>query len=85
MRSREAIIPTCNEMAELVTLYLEGALPLRTRLAARVHLFQCRACTAYYEQVRQTVRLLARGEPPAPPPGLADALVDKASGKESPP
>jgi anti-sigma factor RsiW len=72
-------------MAEWVTDYLEAALPLRTRLAARVHLFQCKACTAYYEQMRQTVRLLRRGEPPGPPDEVADAVVNKAAGKGRPP
>jgi hypothetical protein len=61
-------MPTCREMSELVTGYLERTLPLRTRLDARWHLFWCPACQRYYAQMRQTVRLLAgvRPRPPAP-------------------
>ena len=52
-------MPTCRDMSELVTDYLERALPLRTWLGARWHLFLCPACRRYYEQMRQTIRLLA--------------------------
>jgi predicted anti-sigma-YlaC factor YlaD len=75
----EAAIPTCAEMTELVTDYLEAELPLRTRLSARVHLLQCKACTAYYDQMRRTMRLLAKGEPRQPAPEVADLLLGKAS------
>jgi hypothetical protein len=65
-------MPTCREMSELVTDYLERALPLRSRLGARWHLFLCPACQRYYAQMRQTVRLLAsRGLPP--PESAAEA------------
>lgn len=53
-------------MSELVTDYLEGTLPLRTRVVARLHLFACRACDNYYGQMRETIRLVRRG-PPRPP------------------
>jgi predicted anti-sigma-YlaC factor YlaD len=59
-------MPTCREMSELVTDYLERALPLRTRLDAGWHLLLCPACRRYYEQMRQTVRLLAGRRLPPP-------------------
>jgi predicted anti-sigma-YlaC factor YlaD len=65
-------MPTCREMSELVTDYLERALPLRTRLDARWHLFLCPACRRYYEQMRRTVRLLAGRRLP-PPESAAEA------------
>jgi hypothetical protein len=57
----------CRDMAELVTPYLEGALPLRKRLAAWFHLRLCAACRNYVEQVRRTIRFLSGGPPPGPP------------------
>jgi anti-sigma factor RsiW len=55
----------CRDLAELVTPYLEGSLPLRTRLAARLHLFLCEACRRYVAQMRRTIRFL-RDRPPPP-------------------
>ena len=66
-------------MSELVTDYMEGVLPLRTRLLARVHLIQCRACAAYYDQMHHTVRLLAAGKSQPNAPDIADQVVEKAS------
>lgn len=56
----------CRDLAELVTPYLEGALPLRTRFAARFHLWLCGACRRYVEQMRRTIHFLRSGPPPPP-------------------
>lgn len=68
------VIPTCREMAERVTDYLEGAMSMASRLQARLHLFQCPACVRYYNQMRRTVGLMADAPPPEPPP---DAVTDQ--------
>ena len=49
----------CREVVELVTDYLEGALPARTRARVERHLARCRGCAAYVQQMREVVRLLA--------------------------
>jgi predicted anti-sigma-YlaC factor YlaD len=61
-------IPTCRDMSEFVTDYLEHALPVRIWVGARWHLVLCPACRRYYGQMRQTIRLLATGTllPPGP-------------------
>ena len=64
----------CRDMAELVTPYLEGALPLRSRLAAILHLWLCEACRRYVGQVRRTIRFL-NGMPPLPPPGNENEIM----------
>lgn len=68
----------CRDMAELVTPYLEGALPLRLRIAAWYHLRLCDACRRYVDQVRRTIRFLGSGPPPAPPANEQEimALLD---------
>ncbi len=79
-------MPTCREMSELVTDYLERALPLRARLDARWHLFLCPACRRYYAQMRQTIRLLA-GRRLSPPDPAAEAglLANLRNAADPPP
>jgi anti-sigma factor RsiW len=49
---------TCKELVELVTDYLEGALPARERARFEEHLVDCPGCETYLEQMRQTIRVL---------------------------
>jgi anti-sigma factor RsiW len=51
---------TCRELVELVTDYLEDALPDGERERFEAHLAECDACDAYVEQVRATIRLAGR-------------------------
>jgi anti-sigma factor RsiW len=48
---------SCQELVELVTDYLEGALDERHRQAFERHLEGCDGCTQYVEQFRATIRL----------------------------
>jgi anti-sigma factor RsiW len=50
----------CKEFVELVTDYLEGAMPAADRERLEQHLGGCRGCRTYLEQIRQTVRLTGR-------------------------
>jgi anti-sigma factor RsiW len=50
---------TCRELVELVTAYLDGALSPEETGRMEAHLKLCDACSAYVEQVRTTVRLVA--------------------------
>ncbi len=47
----------CRTLVELVTEYLEGALPLEERAAVEAHLAGCEGCTNHLEQMRTTIRL----------------------------
>ena len=53
----------CNELVELVTDYLEGALSAEQRASFEAHLEPCRGCTAYVEQMRATIELAGRLTP----------------------
>lgn len=68
-------IPTCRDMSELVTDYLEHALPLRAWAGARWHLVLCPACRRYYGQVRETIRLLSARTLPPPLPATETAVM----------
>jgi anti-sigma factor RsiW len=46
---------TCQELVELVTDYLEGALPDPERARLEAHLAACPYCETYIAQMRQTI------------------------------
>jgi len=48
---------TCHEVVEIITDYLEEALPPEDRRRVEEHLAVCDGCTAYVEQMRATIRL----------------------------
>lgn len=51
---------TCKELVELITDYLEGALPPEERARMDRHLSGCEGCTNYLEQMRQTIRMTGK-------------------------
>jgi anti-sigma factor RsiW len=50
----------CQELVELVTDYLEGALPPREHDRFEEHLRDCGGCAVYLEQMRQVIRVAGR-------------------------
>jgi len=56
---------TCHELAELVTAYLEGALPSQDRDRFEAHQQGCAACQAHVSQVRLVVSTLGQLQPSA--------------------
>lgn len=78
-------LPTCRDMSELVTDYMEGDLPWRVRFAAWRHLRVCSMCRAYYDQLARLHRLLGRTRLPAPGPAVEAAVLARwADGGEAP-
>ena len=49
---------SCQELVELVTDYLEDALPAEERERFEHHLASCAGCRAYIEQMRTTIELV---------------------------
>jgi anti-sigma factor RsiW len=47
----------CRDLVELVTDYLEGALSPEQQARFENHIAGCDGCTAYLEQMRDTIRL----------------------------
>lgn len=54
---------TCQQLVELVTDYLEGALPDEERLRFEMHIAGCVACTNYLAQMRRTIATLGALHP----------------------
>jgi anti-sigma factor RsiW len=50
----------CQEMVELVSDYLEGALSRSQRRRFEAHLAACEHCSEYLEQMRVTISLTGR-------------------------
>ena len=48
---------TCHDVVEIITDYLEDALSPADRRRVEEHLAGCGGCTAYLEQIRETIRL----------------------------
>jgi len=68
--------PTCQELAEFLTDYLEGVLTPAERASFDRHIAACRDCTLYIEQMRLTIaatRAIASEEIPH---GVRDELLD---------
>jgi anti-sigma factor RsiW len=53
----------CRQVVELVSDYLEGALPRSERRRFERHLAGCEHCTEYLAQMRATIALTGRLEP----------------------
>jgi predicted anti-sigma-YlaC factor YlaD len=73
---------SCQELVELVTDYLEGALAAHEEALVVAHLRDCSDCLRYIGQIQQTTRLLAQlgiddGGPEQPlGPGGHGAVAD---------
>jgi anti-sigma factor RsiW len=65
----------CREFVQLVSDYLEGALPEDQRLRFEAHLAECDGCAGYLEDVRLVIGSL-HAVPLAPPdPATREALL----------
>jgi hypothetical protein len=77
-------VPTCRDMSELVTDYLERRLPVTGWLGVRWHLLQCDACRHYVGQMRQTIRLLAESAFSPPGRDIEDSVLRAARDRMPP-
>jgi len=49
---------SCQEVVELVTAYLDGALPASRHDLVKAHLDACPDCSRYLDQIRSTIAAL---------------------------
>jgi len=74
---------SCQELVELVTDYLEGALSPEETARFDEHLARCTGCAAYLEQIRQTIVLTGRLTPESLSPEAERELLDAFRGWRS--
>ncbi len=66
---------SCQEVVELVTDYLEAALPPDEADLMEQHLNFCDGCVWYVDQIRSTVATVGRIEEESVPPETRDKLL----------
>jgi len=66
---------TCRELVELVTDYLEEALPPAERARFEEHVAGCDACAVYLDQIRATVAVAGKLGEERVAPAARDALL----------
>jgi anti-sigma factor RsiW len=65
----------CNELVEIVTDYLEGALPPEERARFEQHLAECPGCEAYLDQMRLAITMTGALRVEDLPSDVLDDLV----------
>ena len=65
----------CRQAVELVTDYLDGALPPAQRRRFQAHLTSCRDCPEYLAQIRATIALTGTMAPGGLTPGMRDDFI----------
>ena len=66
---------TCQEVVELITDYLEGALPSDEASLFEQHLNLCEGCVRYVAQIRTTVAAVGRLTPQHVPAETRERLL----------
>ena len=51
---------TCQQLVEALTGYLDGVVDAELRTDIERHIVFCRGCSAYVEQMRETIALVGR-------------------------
>jgi anti-sigma factor RsiW len=66
----------CVEVVEIVTAYLDDAMPARDRARFEAHLAACEHCTEYVAQIRATIAVVGHLPADALSPEAFRALSD---------
>ena len=66
----------CQQVVEMVTDYLEGALSRSERRRLEAHLAGCEHCAEYLRQIRATIRLTGRVLSEDLTPEMSEELTD---------
>jgi anti-sigma factor RsiW len=71
---------SCKELVEVITDYLEDALPGHDRIRFDTHLWDCRWCRNYLEQMRATIAAVGTLSEEAIAPETREQLVSAFRG-----
>jgi len=63
-----SLMPTCKDVTEHASDYLDQNLPFMKRVAFRMHLFFCDNCSRYLAQLKLTIATLGKIEEAIPQP-----------------
>jgi anti-sigma factor RsiW len=76
MTTASATSLSCQELVELVTDYVEGALSDEARAEFDAHIARCTGCHEYVEQMRRTIELTGSLTPDDVPPEAEARLLE---------
>lgn len=68
---------SCQEIAQLITDYLDGSLTLGERVRFQIHLGLCFACRNYFRQMKYTISTLRQLPPEPVPPHVREELLER--------
>ncbi len=68
-------MPSCQELTELVTDYLEDEMSFGDRVRFKMHVAMCPPCKRYLNQMKVTVETLGSVPAPVIPPDVKDDLM----------
>jgi anti-sigma factor RsiW len=75
---------SCQELVELVTDYLEDALPDELHARFEEHIAHCSGCTTHLDQMRATIAATGRLTPESISPEAEAALLEAFRGWSKP-
>ena len=67
----------CKDVAEEANNYLDGDLPLRTRIGLFLHIMFCSCCRNYLQQLREAIKTVSIIKPKEKSSTDEKALADK--------
>ena len=65
----------CREVVDVLTDYLEGALPAEERASLEQHLLLCQGCSRFVEQLRTSIALTGRLQEADVPAQVMDRVL----------
>ncbi len=68
---------SCQDLADLITDYLEGSLTFSERLRFQIHLGFCTGCRNYLNQMKYTIRTLGKLPSEPMPEDVRDELLKR--------
>jgi anti-sigma factor RsiW len=74
------VIPTCQEITELVTEYLLDELPVGERMRFSLHIALCRHCRRYLRQMRATIKVTGKLPQEPIPEAVMSELMKRFEG-----
>jgi len=71
---------SCRELVQVITDYIEGAMPFEGRLRFEAHLEECRYCVSYLDQMRETIATVGQLKEDALDPEAREQLLQAFRG-----
>lgn len=83
LRAMNRVMPTCEDVTQLVSYSMDQEIPVSDRIRIRVHLWFCRWCSMFQEQLRFIRNLTREGaaRPEHVDSGIAGRLKPEAKAK----